>query len=312
MAAEEAADESLLSFDVRSLSGESVGLASVGAAALARELVEQVRALLGNPRGVVRLLCETRTLAESVPVAQQVPPGAGIQCLVVPVGEEQQQQVAQSVLRGEALGEDGWQVWDCVESLEDVSHVRDLTLPSALQHITFASLRQSLDGVVFPAGLQTISFGHRFNQSLARVVLPAGLRSIHFGVCFNQSLAGVALPGALQSIHFGYRFNQSLAGIALPAELQSITFGERFNQGLDGVALPEALQSISFGGRFNQGLDGVALPAGLQNITLGRDFNQSLAGVNLPGGLRRIRLDRRSRLDLGSARLPPGVEVVRG
>jgi len=262
MAAEGTADERLLDFDIHSLSGESVGHVSIGAAALARKLVERVRVLLGNPRGIVRLLHGTQTLAESVLVVEQIPPGvSSIQCLVVPVDEEQTRQVAHSVLSGETLGEGGWQVWDCVERLEGVRHQTGVTLPSALR---------------------SISFAHGFNDGLADVALPSGLQSVAFGRCFNQSLADVALPSGLQSITFGHCFNQSLASVALPSSLKSIVFGDRFNKSLERVALPDSLQTIAFGGYFDQSLAGVTLPSGLRSIRLPRPCRLHLEGAELP------------------------------
>ncbi|CAK9101497.1 unnamed protein product [Durusdinium trenchii] len=93
--------------------------------------------------------------------------------------------------------------------------------------------------------LKDLAFGDEFNQSLQGVVWPSGLQSLSFGSQFNQSLEGVAWPSGLQSLSFGYEFNQSMEGVAWPSGLQSLSFGYEFNQSMEGVAWPSNLHRIS-------------------------------------------------------------------
>ena len=75
---------------------------------------------------------------------------------------------------------------------------------------------------------------------------PAGLQSLSFGYRFNQSLDRVAWPAGLQRLTFGYEFNQSLDNVTWPASLQILTLGHCFEQSLDNVVWPEDLLSLSF------------------------------------------------------------------
>ncbi|CAK9049539.1 unnamed protein product [Durusdinium trenchii] len=142
----------------------------------------------------------------------------------------------------------------------------------------------SLQGVSWPSGLQSLSFGREFNRSLEGVTWPSGLQSLSFGGEFNQNLEGVAFPNSLESLSFGFAFNQSLEGVTWPSGLQSLSFGGVFNQSLEGVALPNSLESLSFGFAFNQCLEGVAWPSGLQSIQFKRGFG-ALKRVNWPSSL---------------------------
>ena len=76
----------------------------------------------------------------------------------------------------------------------------------------------------------SITFGYKFNQSLQGVTWPASLQTIIFGYEFNQSLQGVTWPASLQTITFGTAFNQTLQGVTWPASLQTITFGYKFGR----------------------------------------------------------------------------------
>lgn len=91
--------------------------------------------------------------------------------------------------------------------------------------------------------------GNEFNQSLQGLVMPTSLESLSFGESFDQSLEGLDFP-RLRSLSFGYqlldskgshfsrlRFNQSLHGLIFP-ELESLSVGEDFNQSLQGLQMP--------------------------------------------------------------------------
>jgi len=171
--------------------------------------------------------------------------------------------------------------------------------PANLQDLTFGQrFNQTLEGVKMP-NLQSLKLGASFNQNMAKVslpdsqferlellTLPAGLQSL---ICVH-SLEGVAWPINLQYLTFGFGFNESLVHATLPDGLQSLTFGERFNKSLEHVILPASLQSLTSSEAFNQGLERVTLPSGLQDLTFDDSFNQSLDGVTWPIGLKRKRL----------------------
>ena len=62
----------------------------------------------------------------------------------------------------------------------------------------------------FPAALEILTFGDRFNQPLQGVKFPASLQSLTFGVDFNQPLQGVDFPASLQTLTMPDEFNQAV------------------------------------------------------------------------------------------------------
>ncbi|CAK9049541.1 Putative F-box and FNIP repeat-containing protein L60 [Durusdinium trenchii] len=122
----------------------------------------------------------------------------------------------------------------------------------------------SLQGVSWPSGLQSLSFGREFNRSLEGVTWPSGLQSLSFGGVFNQSLEGVALPNSLESLSFGFAFNQCLEGVAWPSGLQSIQFKRGFGA-LKRVNWPSSLQCLVVWGPRSEVVE-MDLPWGLQRF----------------------------------------------
>ena len=62
-------------------------------------------------------------------------------------------------------------------------------------------------------------------QSLEKVALPSGLQRLTFGMDRNLSLDNGAPPSSLLSLTCGASFNQSFEKVALQSSLQSLTFG---------------------------------------------------------------------------------------
>ena len=71
------------------------------------------------------------------------------------------------------------------------------------------------------SGLQTITFGGRFNRSLGHVTLLSGLQTITFSIDFDQALEHLTLPSDLQRRGLGHRFEQRPGSVILPRGLQS-------------------------------------------------------------------------------------------
>ncbi|CAK8992470.1 unnamed protein product [Durusdinium trenchii] len=156
-----------------------------------------------------------------------------------------------------------------------------------LQELQF---NQSLENVILPRSLHSLTFGDDFNQSVLDMNWPSGILTLTFGHDFDHSLEGVSLPQNLQALTFGVSFNQSMDDLVLPTALQALTFGADFNRPLDRLSLPERLESLTFGQGFNQPLDRAKLPSGLLCLTFGFYFNQKMDGVCLPLGLRSLAL----------------------
>ena len=129
------------------------------------------------------------------------------------------------------------EAWRCIQkcpvdddesmALEGIRQLRGLqeTTPLRnlvnLKHLALGNdFNESLEGVAWPSGLQSLSFGcSDFNQSLERVAWPSGLQSLSFGKGFNQSLEGVTWPSGLQSISFFSGF-AALKRVNWPSSLQ--------------------------------------------------------------------------------------------
>eukprot|EP00435_Cladocopium_sp_Y103_P053131 s1573_g16.t4 len=187
-------------------------------------------------------------------------------------------------------------------------------LPESLEDLTldFNSNEddEGLDEMHMTIGLQTLTFGNRFNQSLKRVMLPLSLQTLTFGSDFNQSLERVTLPSSLQTLTFGDNFNHSLERVTLPSSLQTLTFGENFNHSLERVTLPSGLQTLAFGYQFNQSLKRLTLPPSLEMLTFGGRFNQSFEPVTLPPSLTTLNFGDRFNHSLERVTLPPSLQTL--
>ncbi|CAK9101521.1 unnamed protein product [Durusdinium trenchii] len=93
-----------------------------------------------------------------------------------------------------------------------------------------------------------------FNHSLEGVVLPSNLQSLSFDIGFCQRLDKVSWPSGLEKLtlnsHFVVHLRQSLEGVVWPSNLQNLNFNSTYiSQGredpfLEGV-LPRNLQSLA-------------------------------------------------------------------
>ncbi|CAK9029865.1 Probable serine/threonine-protein kinase fnkA (FNIP repeat-containing protein A), partial [Durusdinium trenchii] len=174
------------------------------------------------------------------------------------------------------------------ELLEGLTELVDVARKPELLPSTLKKLRIDFDEVEethgdqterapsFPAALESLTFGDRFDQSLLHFRWPH-LRRMAFGWHFNQTLENITWPSQLQSLTLGWKFNQSLERVDFPKTLQSLTLGSCFNQSL-GVNWPSTLTNLTLGEFFDQSLDGVALPERLHSLTFGSNFNQKLQG----------------------------------
>ena len=95
--------------------------------------------------------------------------------------------------------------------------------------------------MTWPASLQILTFGDRFNQNLRKVTWPAGLQNLTFGQDFDQSLDDVAWPAGLQSLIFktfpAQKLNVVWPGKAFRVCPSSrLSFGERTQMTLTQVS----------------------------------------------------------------------------
>ena len=165
--------------------------------------------------------------------------------------------------------------------------LRMVAWPVALQRLKLRCLNQPIDGIVWPASLQHLSFGREFNQPIAEAVWPNSLQHLEFGGGFNQPIAGVAWPASLQVLSLGRGFNQPIAGV-WPPSFRRLILGSTFNQPIVGVEWPPSLEQLGFGNFFNQPIVGVKWPTSLQQLSFAQNFNQPIAGVVWPASLQRL------------------------
>ena len=182
-------------------------------------------------------------------------------------------------------------------------------LPSTLETLTFgARFNRRLD-ISLPNELHSLTFGKDFNQTLEHVTFPCGLCSLTFGRGFNCRLQNVTLPSSLQTLTLGGGFVQSFQGVTLPDGLINLTFGAGFNQNLDEFPWPHGLQNLTFGELFDQNLDKMTWPSNLQTLTFGAAFNQSLERVSWPCTLRSLTFGEEFNQNLQDVRLASGFNI---
>ena len=164
--------------------------------------------------------------------------------------------------------------------------------PASLRRLHF-DINRPVAGVVWPASICSLVFGHDFNQPVAEMAWPASLRRLSFGNFFDQPIDGVAWPASLQELSFGGCFDQPIAGVFWPSSLKHLSFGWAFNRPITGVFWPSSLRDLAFGNEFDQPITGVVWPASLQQLSFGRCFNKSIARAVFPASLQQLSFGER-------------------
>lgn len=166
-----------------------------------------------------------------------------------------------------------------------------------------------IDGVVWPASLQRLTFGDYFNQPIEGVRWPESIRELSFGRVFDQRIDGVAWPASLSDLSFGVvddfrhggiyhlysAFNHALNGSRWPASLRRLSLGSRFHQSLNGLGswMPNLEELCLLPGRKWAGAslsDGIEWPNGLRKLTVYRD--SSLERLAMPQSVRVVYRER--------------------
>lgn len=215
--------------------------------------------------------------------------------------------------------------------------------PEGMREIYLDCFNRPVDNVVWPEGLEILSFHMPgglavwdmqcdsgtegiCNRPLDGVTFPAGLREIFLGIKFNQDITGVAWPDGLERLSMP-GFNQPTDGVQWPSRLKTLEFIKpyQFEQrqyndripwdwhraGFDqplGMSLPMRLETLWLSDNFGQSLRGVTWPSGLVLLGLGSEVTQeSIDGVLWPPSLRKIVFSNEC-LRIQDA--PSGCEVV--
>ena len=273
--------EGLTELEVLSMSGECMLTLNVSDSMLGRDLWKLILDKIPSKPGLQLVVSHTARLALNESLKQQGLGGerAQVSATYLPINLRNALRFA----HGHSVEDEEFSLNGIIEvaGVDDETPAFLHNLPESLRTLTFAPcFDEGLRRVIWPAGLQSLTFGKDFDQSLDNVTSwPAGLQSLTLGENFNRRLDNVKWPAGLQSLILGAGFNHSLDNVTWPPGLQILTFGGYFDQSLDNVTWPSGLQSVCFGWSFNQSLDNVLWPGGLQRLTFGDGFNQSLDNV---------------------------------
>lgn len=227
--------------------------------------------------------------------------------------------------------------------------------PDSLESICFPRhFNQPLTGggVGLPQGLREILLGRDFNQSLIGVDWPKGLETLQFGKRFDQALAAPgangggllgpshALPGGLKNLYLGHAFDRSLSGCELPNGLEELVIGDSFDFTAEPVRWPSGLKRLYIGSQslyahdlalvalpmelppklellclvdyFDSPLPMVAWPLTLKVLDLGNAFDHPIGETGnvplLPDGLVELRLGSSFNHSIENIRLPEGLK----
>ena len=198
-----------ISIDVlAAMSGDISETHSVNGSSLGHELLR----LIMQPRaprgfGTARLLHKDHAVRMHTSlVAQGITDGSQLTLVLLHVTDRQQNDLVYRMHMGEVFdNEDDIAIFNTILSLDWHKHdLANLTLPNGLESLTFGlRFNQSLPNTTLPSSLQSLTFGDTFNQSLDNTTLPSGLQDLDFGTCFNQRLDRTTLPSGRQSLTVG-------------------------------------------------------------------------------------------------------------
>lgn len=195
--------------------------------------------------------------------------------------------------------------------LRSVTFGEETTHPVTLEALEWGHFDRSIEGVPWPASLESLTFMGAFNQPLGRVVWPPSLKELTLSRIFNRPIADVRWPDSLKRLTFNWSFDQSMEGITLPPSLQELNLSHLFNQPIAGVTWPKSLKSLIFqGGTFNQPINKVAWPPRLKSISFGHHFNQPLAEASWPSSLKYLSLGVNFNQPLQDVVWPPRIHKL--
>ena len=204
-------------------------------------------------------------------------------------------------------------------------------LPPGLREIYLGStFNQSLLGVIWPKGLETLQFGNRFNQVLAapdveggapignKSALPDGLKNLYMGEDFDLSLSESLLPAGLEELSLGIEFDFTASCVRWPSQLKRLYVGSQslFDPYFISVTLPmelpPQLELLRFWEYFNLPLTVFAWPPTLKVLDLGDEFDHPIGEAGnvplLPDGLEELRVGTSFNHGIENVRLPIGLK----
>lgn len=197
-------------------------------------------------------------------------------------------------------------VADIMNSVDAICAVQ---WPSGTTEICLRFFDRSIDGALWPDGLERLSFGRVPTGSpVERRSRPLTPDAEWVGGIFNQPLDGARFPPGLQEMYLGSSFNQPIDSVEWPAALVLLSLS-RFNHSIQGVRWPERLKTLEFMPKheilrrqdentclsdmvtedlgFNQHI-GTGLPPSVETLWLSDAFCQPLTNVTWPSGLSTI------------------------
>lgn len=176
-----------------------------------------------------------------------------------------------------------------------------------------ATLRRSMEFVLFPEGVEVIGENAFYERGIGWLRLPEGLREIGASAFYDARVDGVALPDGVKRIG-SYAFaGASALSIILPEGLEEMGAGALSSTDLMEVTIPPRLRTIPENAfMYCRSLHLVNFPEGLEEIGKGAFMMcEKLRRVTLPSTLKRIGKSAFGGCDaLRSITLPTGIEHV--
>ena len=142
------------------------------------------------------------------------------------------------------------------EDMVDVMKIKKL-----LYYDRFTNIKSD-DIVIFPKGIQQITFGNYFNRYI-KGTIPSSVTHLTFGFDFNKDIKG-ALPSSITHLIFGFFFNRDIRG-AIPSSVTHLIFGDYFDKDIKG-AIPSSVTHLTIGYDFDQDVD--VIPPSITCLTI--------------------------------------------
>lgn len=282
--------------------------------------VAVVAGFMGDSRGVEESClglcnaCREGIPLKSLLIGEDVPPT--LLAMVLPNDSRAQQTEAPPtrVLQHRRVLQVEWNFTD----VEDVSGVGDFDMsevqwPEGTKEILLLQFKRTVEHIVWPAGLDRLSFSilgparlarnatrfrpwpmvSFFNHPLDNVTFPSGLREIFLGEAFTQSLVTVAWPHGLERLSLPGFDDTNLDDVKWPPALKHLEFmppkqirlrknpnarAEELNFDMNGLncpffKLPMSLETLWLSDAFAQCLEIDPWPPGLVTMGLGKGFD---------------------------------------
>lgn len=139
-----------------------------------------------------------------------------------------------------------------------VSRCSRLAQYGRVSHVVWSGLTLFLEHIVmWPEGVDILSFPNEFKEPIEGVNWPSGLRELVLKEGFDQSIVNIDWPKCLERISLGLSFNHPIEDARWPGALRYLNLGRSFNQPIERVVWPSGLREIRWGDAFDHPVEQV-------------------------------------------------------